>query len=37
MITVKDLHKKFEDNHVLRGINYEIQQGEQIVVIGHSG
>ena len=37
MITVKDLHKKFEDNHVLRGINYEIQQGEKIVVIGPSG
>ncbi len=37
MITVKNLHKKFEDNHVLRGINYEIQQGEKIVVIGPSG
>ena len=37
MITVKDLHKKFEDNHVLRGINYEIRQGEKIVVIGPSG
>ena len=37
MITVKDLHKKFEDNHVLRGIDYEIQQGEKIVVIGPSG
>lgn len=37
MITVKDLHKKFEDNHVLRGVNYHIGQGEKIVVVGPSG
>ena len=37
MITVKELHKKFEDNHVLRGINYHIHPGEKIVVIGPSG
>jgi polar amino acid transport system ATP-binding protein len=37
VITVKDLHKKFEDNHVLRGVNYHIGQGEKIVVIGPSG
>ncbi len=37
MITVKDLHKKFDDNHVLRGVNYHINQGEKIVVVGPSG
>lgn len=37
MIIVKDLHKTFEDNHVLRGINYHVQQGEKIVVVGPSG
>ncbi len=37
MITVKDLHKYFDDNHVLRGINYEIDKGEKIVIIGASG
>ncbi len=37
MITVKDLHKKFEDNHVLRGVNYHVHQGEKVVVIGPSG
>lgn len=37
MIIVKDLHKKFEDNHVLRGVDYHIRQGEKIVVIGPSG
>lgn len=37
MITVKNLHKKFGDNHVLRGIDYEIQKGEKVVIIGASG
>jgi polar amino acid transport system ATP-binding protein len=37
VIIVKDLHKKFEDNHVLRGVNYHIKQGEKIVVVGPSG
>ena len=37
MITVKDLHKKFGDNHVLRGIDYTVNNGEKIVVIGPSG
>lgn len=37
MIIVKDLHKKFEDNHVLRGVNYHIHPGEKIVVVGPSG
>lgn len=37
MITVKDLHKKFGDNHVLNGVNYHIHPGEKIVVVGPSG
>ena len=37
MIIVKDLHKKFENNHVLQGVNYHIRQGEKIVVVGPSG
>lgn len=37
MIIVKDLHKTFENNHVLRGVNYHVHQGEKIVVIGPSG
>ena len=37
MIIVKDLCKQFEDNQVLRGVNYHIHQGEKIVVIGPSG
>lgn len=37
MITVKDLHKSYGNNHVLRGINYHVNKGEKIVVIGPSG
>lgn len=37
MIVVKNLHKRFEGNHVLRGINYHIRQGEKIVIVGPSG
>ncbi|MDE7014339.1 MAG: amino acid ABC transporter ATP-binding protein [Kineothrix sp.] len=37
MIIVKDLHKTFENNHVLRGVDYHVHQGEKIVVIGPSG
>ncbi len=37
MIHIKNLHKKFGDLHVLKGINEEIQQGEVVVVIGPSG
>lgn len=37
LIRVKDLRKDFGDNHVLRGINYEIDQGQKIVLVGPSG
>lgn len=37
MISVKNLCKDFGDHKVLRGINYEIGQGEKIVIIGPSG
>ncbi len=37
MIIVKDLHKTFENNHVLRGVSYHVHQGEKIVIIGPSG
>ena len=37
MIIVKDLHKEFHNNHVLRGVNYHVHQGEKIVVVGPSG
>jgi len=37
VITVENLHKRFGNNHVLRGINETIKQGEKVVVIGPSG
>ncbi len=36
-IKVCNLEKSFGDNHVLKGIDYEIKVGEKIVVIGPSG
>lgn len=37
LIEVKNLHKSFGENQVLRGIDVSIQKGEVIVVIGPSG
>lgn len=37
MITVKDLHKSFGDLQVLKGINYEVEKGQKIVIVGPSG
>ncbi|MCY6958141.1 amino acid ABC transporter ATP-binding protein [Clostridium brassicae] len=37
MIKVNNLHKKFKDIHVLKGIDAHIKKGEVVVVIGPSG
>jgi phospholipid/cholesterol/gamma-HCH transport system ATP-binding protein len=37
MIRIKNLHKSFVDNRVLRGVNLEIKEGETITIIGGSG
>ncbi|WIF95392.1 amino acid ABC transporter ATP-binding protein [Caminicella sporogenes] len=37
MIKVFNLDKKFEDLHVLKGINEHIKKGEVVVIIGPSG
>ncbi|MGN0788740.1 MAG: amino acid ABC transporter ATP-binding protein [Christensenellales bacterium] len=37
MIEVKDLHKKFGDLHVLKGINETIKKGEKVSIVGPSG
>ncbi len=37
VISIKGLEKSFEDYHVLRGIDLELYQGENLVVLGRSG
>ena len=37
MVEIRNLHKSFNDNKVLQGVNLEIDTGETIVIIGRSG
>ncbi|HEY6933840.1 MAG TPA: amino acid ABC transporter ATP-binding protein [Marmoricola sp.] len=37
VVVIRDLHKSFGDNHVLRGIDVDVRQGEVVCVIGPSG
>ena len=38
IIEIKDLHKTFgKDNHVLKGVNFTVNKGENLVVLGRSG
>ena len=37
MISVNNLRKNFGDNHVLNGLNFNLQKGETVVVLGPSG
>jgi cystine transport system ATP-binding protein len=37
MIQIKDLHKKFGDLHVLKGLSLTVEKGKVIVMIGPSG
>ncbi|MEQ6388570.1 amino acid ABC transporter ATP-binding protein [Bacillaceae bacterium S4-13-58] len=37
MISIKNLHKKFGELHVLKGIDLEVEKGKVVVIIGPSG
>lgn len=37
MIKIENLHKKFNDLEVLKGVNLEVKKGEVIAIIGPSG
>lgn len=37
MIDIKNLNKKFGENHVLKDINEHIEKGEKVVIVGPSG
>ena len=36
-VQIKNLHKYFEKNEVLKGIDLEVNEGEVVCVIGPSG
>lgn len=37
VIDIKGLHKSFGSNHVLRGFDFQLQNGENVAVLGKSG
>ncbi|WP_163410844.1 ABC transporter ATP-binding protein [Flavobacterium ajazii] len=38
IIEIKDLHKTFgNNNHVLKGVNFTVNKGEDLVILGRSG
>jgi polar amino acid transport system ATP-binding protein len=37
LVKVEGLHKSFKDNHVLRGVDFSVDQGEVLAIIGPSG
>jgi len=37
VISIKGLYKSFEDNDVLRGIDFDLHKGENVIVLGRSG
>ena len=37
VLEIKDLHKSFGSNHVLRGFNLQLFEGENLVIMGKSG
>jgi len=37
VIRIRDLHKRFGDLHVVKGVDLEVKRGERIAIIGASG
>lgn len=37
IITIENLHKSFGTNNILKGINLELNKGEDLVILGRSG
>jgi phospholipid/cholesterol/gamma-HCH transport system ATP-binding protein len=37
VLCIRNLYKSFEDNHVLKGIDFELAKGENVVILGRSG
>ena len=36
-LIIKNLHKSFGENKILKGIDFELKEGERVVVLGPSG
>ena len=36
-LVIKNLRKSFGDNKVLNGIDFELKEGERVVILGPSG
>jgi len=37
VISISQLYKSFEDNHVLQGVDLDLHKGENVIVLGRSG
>ena len=37
VVRVEDLHKSYSDNHVVRGVSFEVARGEVVAVLGPNG
>ena len=37
MVELKNIHKSFGENHILKGVDMEIDKGEVVVILGPSG
>lgn len=37
MLSVKDVHKSFGSNHVLKGVSFDVGEGDVVAVLGASG
>src|SRR5512135_2953499 len=37
MITIRDLHKYYNGDHLFKGVNLDVKKGEVIALIGPSG
>ena len=37
MLEVKNIHKRFGDNEVLKGVDFKVEKGSVIAVLGNSG